>query len=451
MRWRALFSFAPLAVAGAPLPALRVAGGGAAAADDAARIVLYLGLILAGAWLGGRAAARFGQPRVLGELAAGLVLGNLPLAGIHGLEGLAADRTVGDLAALGVLVLLFEVGLASTVRDMLRVASSAFLVAALGVAASFALGWFAARWFLPGAGPYTHVFLGAMLTATSVGVSARVLRDLGRSDAPEARVILGAAVVDDVLGLVVLAVVSSAAAAAGTGTSPSAEAIFAIFAKALLFLASSLAIGAAMPRGLVRAVRRLGSHALLALGLALCFFLAWLAGLAGLAPLVGAFAAGVLLVEEAASDGSAEPAGPGLAELVRPVSSFLAPVFFVSLGASTSLAALASPEALGLAAALTVAAVLGKQACAAGVLAKGVDRFTVGLGMIPRGEVQLVYANVGLGLAVAGRPVLTPAAHSCAVVVVLATTLVTAPALRWRITWVCRGLAAEARRDSAGR
>ncbi|HTP24951.1 MAG TPA: cation:proton antiporter [Anaeromyxobacteraceae bacterium] len=441
--WHGGFSFGPIAVAGAPLPALRVASGGGARAGDAAWVILYLAVILAGAWLGGRAAARFGQPRVLGELAAGLFLGNLPLAGIHGLEGLAADRTVGDLAALGVLVLLFEVGLASTVRDMLRVALSAFLVAALGVAASFALGWSAARWLLPSAGPYTHVFLGAMLTATSVGISARVLRDLGRSNAPEARIILGAAVVDDLLSLLVLAVVSGAAVAAGTATSPSAGAVSQIFAKALLFLASSLAIGAAMPRGLARAVRRLGSHALLALGLALCFFLSWLAGLAGLAPLVGAFAAGVLLVEEAASDGSAGPASPGLAELVRPVSSFLAPVFFVSLGASTSLAALASPEALGLAGALTAAAVLGKQACAAGVLAKRVDRFTVALGMIPRGEVQLVYANAGLGLAVAGRPVLTPAAHAAAVVVVLATTLVAAPALRWRIARVRRGFGAE--------
>jgi len=440
--WRALSSFAPMAVAGAPIPALRVAGGGGASAGDAARVVLYLAVILAGAWLGGKAAARLGQPPVLGELAAGLLVGNLPLAGIHGLAGLAADRTVGDLAALGVLLLLFEVGLASTVRDMLRVAPSAVLVAVLGAGASFALGWLAARWFFPGAGPYTHLFVGAMLTATSVGISARVLRDLGWSRSPEARLILGAAVVDDVLGLVLLAVVSGAAAAAGTGRGLSAGAVFQTLAKALLFLAASLALGAAMPRPLLRTVRQLGSHALLALGLALCFFLAWLAGLAGLAPLVGAFAAGVVL-EEVASG--------GLAELVRPISSFLAPVFFVSLGASTSLAALASPDALGLAAALTAAAVLGKQACAAGVLGAGADRFAVGLGMVPRGEVQLVYANVGLGLVVAGQPVLTPAAHSSAVVVVLATTLLAPPALRWRMARARRGLAPEAGPGSPGR
>ncbi len=123
----------------------------------------------------------------------------------------------------------------------------------------------------------------------------------------------------------------------------------------------------------------------------------------------------------------------GIEELIHPISSFLVPVFFVVMGARTSLAAFANPEVLGLASALTVAAIAGKQLCSAGVLAKGVDRLTVGLGMIPRGEVGLIFANVGLGLRIGGEPILKPATYSAIVVVVIVTTLVTPPALRWSI------------------
>jgi Kef-type K+ transport system membrane component KefB len=332
---------------------------------------------------------------------------------------------------------------------MLRVAGTSFLVATLGVVASFGLGWLVARWLLPGAGPYAHAFLGAMLTATSVGITARVLRDLGRSRSPEARVILGAAVVDDVLALAVLAVVSAAIAAAGSGATLSAGAVCWILTKAFLFLAGALAIGAAVPSRFLRMGRFRTRGAALTVGLACCFFLSWISGLIGLEPIIGAFAAGLLL-EEVRTDGSDERGGRGIAELVRPVSSFLVPVFFVALGASTSLSAFANPGALKLAAGLSVAAVVGKQACSAGVLGKGIDRWTVALGMIPRGEVQLIFAHVGLGLAVGGQAILSPTTYSAAVVVVIVTTLVTPAALRWRVARASRRSAQEAESSASG-
>jgi Kef-type K+ transport system membrane component KefB len=314
---------------------------------------------------------------------------------------------------------------------MMRVGASSLLVATLGVVAPFALGWLVGAWFLPQAGPYVHAFLGATLTATSVGITARVLQDLGRSRSPEARVILGAAVIDDVLGLVVLAVVSGVIAAADRGGTLSLAAMAGILGKALGFLVGALAIGGVLSRGVFRLGSRFRAQGvLLALGLTFCLALSWLAAEIGLAPIVGAFAAGLILEDVHFSDftGRGEQ---GLEELVRPISSFLVPVFFVVMGARTSVASLASGQVLGLAALLTLAAIIGKQLCSAGVLGKGIDRLTVGLGMIPRGEVGLIFANIGAGLTLGGKPVLDPKTYSAVVVVVVVTTLVTPPALRW--------------------
>ena len=351
--------------------------------DPIARVALQLAVVLACAKLGGELALRLRQPAVLGEILAGLVVGNLGFLGVTALQGIATDPAIDTLARLGVLLLLFEVGLESTVRDMVRVGASSLLVASLGVVVPFALGWLVGLWLVPQAGPYVHAFLGATLTATSVGITARVFQDLGRSRSPEARIILGAAVIDDVLGLVVLAVVSGIIAAADRGGSLSLGALAAIIGKALGFLAGALAIGTAVSRTVFRLGSRLRTQGvLLALGLTFCLVLSWLAGEIGLAPIVGAFAAGLILEDLHFRDftGRGEQ---GLDELVRPISSFLVPVFFVVMGARTSLASLASGPVLGLAAALTIAAIVGKQACSVGVLGKGLDRLTVGLGMVP--------------------------------------------------------------------
>src|SRR4051812_41348010 len=185
-----------------------------------------------------------GQPPVLGELAAGVALGNLTFGGFAGLEHLKTDASVDMLARLGVILLLFQVGLESTVGQMMRVGLSSLLVATLGVIGPFALGWGVGAWLLPDASVYAHVFLGAALSATSVGITARVLKDLGRTDSDEARIILGAAVIDDVQGLVILAVVGGIIAAADRGATLSYPAIAWVVGKASAFLVGSLVLGA---------------------------------------------------------------------------------------------------------------------------------------------------------------------------------------------------------------
>jgi len=396
-----------------------------------APVLLAVAVVLVAAKLGGEVATRFGQPAVLGELLAGVVLGNLVLVGVRGVAFIASDPGVELLASLGVILLLFEVGLESTIGQMMKVGGSALLVAVLGVVIPFALGWGVGAWLLPEAGPYAHAFLGATLCATSVGITARVLRDLGRSESNEARVILGAAVIDDVLGLVVLAAVTGAIAAADAGTRMGLGAIGVIVGKAGIFLVGALALGGWLSPKLFNFASTLRTRGvLLALGLAFCFGLAYLAGTIGLAAIIGAFAAGLILEDLHFKD-FVDRGEHSLAELLHPLVSFLSPIFFVLMGMHTDLRAFAQPGVLGLATALTVAAVLGKQACSLGVIGHGVDRISIGFGMIPRGEVGLIFANVGLGLSVGGQPVIGRAVFSAVVVMVIVTTLVTPPALRW--------------------
>jgi Kef-type K+ transport system membrane component KefB len=399
-------------------------------ADPVASVALALVIVLAVAKLGGELAVRVGQPAVLGELVAGVVMGNLSLVGYSGLDPLWASPSLDMLARLGVLVLLFEVGLGSTVGQMLKVGAPSLLVATLGVIAPFGLGWGASAWLLPGHGAYVHAFVGATLCATSVGITARVFQDLGRIQTPEARIILGAAVIDDVMGLVVLAVVGGAIAAVGGGASFSYGSVALVVLKAVAFLLGSLVIGIYLsPRLFSLASRLQARGVLLALGLAWCFLLSWLSSLIGLAPIVGAFAAGLIL-EDVHYRGFVDRGEHTLEELIHPISAFLAPVFFVLMGMRTDLRSFAAPGVLGLALALTLAAVLGKQACSLGVWRPGIDRLTVGLGMIPRGEVGLIFANVGLGLSIGGQPVVDRNTFSALVVMVILTTLITPLALK---------------------
>lgn len=411
------------------VPAYAFAGG----ADPVAPIALAVALILVAAKVGGEIANRLGQPSVLGELLVGVVMGNLTLAGYSGLEFIETDPAVDMLARLGVLLLLFEVGVESTVWQMLKVGASAAVVAVLGVVTPFALGWGVGALLLPDAGPYVHAFLGATLCATSVGITARVLRDLGRAESAEARVILGAAVIDDVLGLVVLAAVTGVIAAADAGTRMGFGEIGLIAGKAGAFLIGSLVLGVWLSPKLFNLASTLRTRGvLLALGLAFCFFLSYVAGTIGLASIIGAFAAGLILEDLHFKD-FVDRGERSLGELLDPIVGFLAPVFFVLMGMKTDLRSFAQPGVLGLAAALTVAAIIGKQACSLGVLGKELDRLSIGIGMVPRGEVGLIFANIGLGLTVAGRPVVSESVFSALVVMVIVTTLVTPPALRWSL------------------
>jgi Kef-type K+ transport system membrane component KefB len=410
-----------------PLPA--AASGG----DPAARVALALAAILGAAKLGAHVAVRLGQAAVLGELIVGVVLGNLDLLGVRLFEGMAADPAVDLLSRLGVILLLFQVGLEATVRQMLSVGWSALLVATLGVVTPMALGFLIGEWLLPGGSLISHAFIGATLSATSVGITARVMQDLGAGQSSEARIILGAAVIDDVLGLLLLSVVSGMAAAAAAGTGMAAGTILATLGESLLFLVGSLLLGIWLAPRLMRHASRLkGGGVLLAAGLALCFVFSWAADAVGLAAIVGAFAAGLVLEELHYRDFT-DRGEHGLEALVEPIVGFLSPIFFVVMGMRTDLRAFASPGAIVLALALTAAAILGKQACALGVLGGGADRLTVGLGMIPRGEVGLIFASIGQQLVVGGEPVVSSDGFAALVMMVIVTTLVTPPLLAWRI------------------
>jgi len=401
--------------------------------DPIAPVVLALALILIAAKIGGDLAARIGQPSVLGELAFGVLIGNLNLVGFDGLEPIKHDGTISMLASLGVLILLFEVGLESTISQMMKVGLSAFMVATLGVVAPFLLGWGVSAWLMPEHSIYLHIFIGATLCATSVGITARVFKDLNRSQSNEARVILGAAVIDDVMGLVILSAVTGLIVAADRGSAFTLGTIFWPLGKALVFLAGALILGAALTPRLFSFASRLKTNGvLLAMGLSFCFVLSWLANAIELAPIVGAFAAGLILEKVHYRD-FVDRGEHELEELIHPISSFLVPIFFVLMGMRTDLTSFAQPGVLGIAAALTVAAIIGKQACSLGVIGKSVDRLTVGLGMIPRGEVGLIFANIGLGLKVGGEHIVDAASFSAIVVMVIVTTMVTPPALKWSL------------------
>jgi Kef-type K+ transport system membrane component KefB len=401
--------------------------------DPVASVVGALAVILLAAKLGGELATRAKQPAVLGELVAGIILGNLSFGGTAPFHALAANETIEIIAGIGALILLFEVGLESTVSQMLKVGLTSLLVAVVGVVLPFALGWGVGAWLLPESSPYVHAFLGATLTATSVGITARVLQDMGASRTQEARIILGAAVIDDVLGLMILGAVSGAIAATSQGAPFSVLSVARTTAAAAVFLVGALVIGVTVsPRLFAVASLLQVRGVLVTVSLSLCFLLAWASSLIGLAPIVGAFAAGLVLEDLHFKNFVGRGERP-LEDLIRPIADVLVPVFFVLMGMRTDLRAFVSGGAVELAAALIVVAIIGKQACALGVTIPGVKRLAVGIGMIPRGEVGLIFASVGAGLTFDGVPVIAPSTFSAVVVMVIVTTLVTPPALKWSL------------------
>ena len=401
-------------------------------------VLLGLAAMLVAAKVCGEAFERCGQPAVLGELLAGIVLGNLALFGLNWAEPLKTNEVIAALAEIGVIILLFEVGLESNLDEMRAVGWSSFLAAVAGVIVPFFLGWGVAAWFIPQESRLAHIFIGAVLCATSVGITARVLKDLGQLDTPEARIILGAAVVDDVLGLIILAVIKGVIEATGKGETVSVLGFAVIAAKAFGFLLAAVLAGRFLMPRLVKGVGHFESRGvLLSLGLAFCFAVAWLANLVGLAPIVGAFAAGLIL-DEVHFESVAQHTKKHLEDLLAPVSVILVPIFFVLMGLKVNLRELARPELLGFAATLTIAAIIGKQVCGLVVLQKGLNRLAVGLGMIPRGEVGLIFAGLGATLMLpdaTGTPqrVINEATFGAIVIMVLVTTLVTPPALKWAL------------------
>ena len=414
------------------LSSLLLAAADAHAAGAVPIVLLALAFAIVGAKLAGELVERLGQPAVLGELLFGVLVGNLALFGGPDLRHLAASETLTVLAELGAVLLLFHVGLESSPAEMLRVGARAGIVAVVGVVTPMLLGFGVGALLRPDDSWMVHAFLGAMLSATSVGITARVLKDTDTLRTQFARIILGAAVIDDVLGLVVLAVISGVITAAATGTTLSIAAVAVILLKAVAFLVGALAIGSLISPRLFRGALALQSRGVvLALSLGLCFALSYVALLAGLAPIVGAFAAGLVL-EEVHFERHRERGEPPLHESLEPLIALLVPVFFVRMGMLVDLQSFATLSVLGFAVLLTLAAMVGKLACGF-VAPEGVSRLTLGLGMMPRGEVGLIFAAIGSQLVLSGRPVIDASAYAAAIFMVMATTMLTPPLMLWSI------------------
>jgi Kef-type K+ transport system membrane component KefB len=413
--------------------------------DPVAPLLLALIVILAAAKGGGELFERLGMPAVLGELVGGIIIGNLVLINpawnfFEPLRVLSIEAhwavIIDGLARLGVIILLFEVGLESSMQTMMKLGASSFIVAVLGVIAPAILGY-GVSWLLikeippqlAGIVPadfsihYIHLFIGCILCATSVGLTARVFQDIGRLQTKEAQIILGAAVIDDVLGLIVLATVSGIVGAAELGRPFQIGSILQIIGISVLFLGGALTIGAFLIPKIMKQLARLRTAGVMLISsLLLAFLLSYLAGLAGLAAIVGAFAAGLLL-EKVHFEGFREDTD--ITQLIKPVATFLVPIFFVLMGIQVHLESFGELSVLGLAAGLTVAAIVGKQVCAFGAIEKGLDRASIGVGMIPRGEVGLIFAAIGRNL-----HVIDHSTFSAVVIMVIVTTLITPPLLK---------------------
>lgn len=376
----------------------------------------FLGLLvilLGAAKLGGLLAQKIGQPAVLGELLAGVVLGMSVLGLVN-----PKNETLHLLSELGVVILLFEIGLETDLHKLLQVGTASAVVALVGVALPFALGY-GVCWVL-GKDNLVCVVAGAALTATSVGITARVLSDLGRLQEPESQIILGAAVIDDVIGLVILAVVTNLTG--GEAVTPGSVAV--ITGIAFGFLIGTLLVGSWMVSTLVRWSTRIvlpGTPTILALMLA--FGLAWLAHAVGSALIIGAFAAGLLL--------RTTPLAHEIERGVASLGHFFVPIFFVVVGAAVDVRVLNPLDAGNQATLVTgglliVVAVLGKfLAGYAPVWYQG-NKKVIGVGMVPRGEVGLIFAQMGLN-----TKVFDAGLFSAVTLMVMVTTFLAPPLLKF--------------------
>ena len=411
--------------------------------DPVAEVLLAIFIIMLLAKVVGDLVERVGMPAVLGELAVGILLGNwLFITGSHVFDFFKPNpedahamtgNTLDILSRIGVVLLLFEVGLESRVKEMMSVGVSSLLVALLGVVAPMLLGFGVgylmvseslAEWQVP-------AFLGATLCATSVGITARVLKDIGQSQAKESKIILGAAVIDDVLGLIVLAVVSGVIL---QGSDFQLMTLVKIVGLSIAFLAVALFLGVIqLPRMLFRAASFLRGHGLLvATALSICFLFSWGANQVGLAPIIGAFAAGLILEGAHYKEVGDRWKNRRLEDALAPLSALLIPIFFVETGVAVDLSRMTGGSVWMLAGGLTFVAIIGKLVCALGVREKGLNVLAVGLGMIPRGEVGLIFAGEGRRLKTPdGESVVDEGTFSAIVVMVMITTIITPPLLKW--------------------
>lgn len=379
---------------------------------DVPQFLGLLAVMLGTAKLLGALAQRIGQPAVLGELVAGVLLG----MSVGGLVD-PKNEVVHVLAELGVVVLLFEIGLETDFRKLVQVGGAATAVAIIGVMLPFSFGY-AVCWML-GLDNLVGIIAGASLTATSVGITARVLSDLNRLQEPESQIILGAAVIDDVIGLVILAVV--------VGLTQGQEVTILGVARttgiAFGFLAGTLLVGRFVVPPLVRWISQVdlpGTPTILAIMLA--FGLAWLASVAGSAMIIGAFAAGLLL--------RGTPDAHEIEKGVAHLGHFFVPLFFVSVGAAVNVQVLnpvdpANWKSLMIGGLLIVAAVVGKFLAGYAPFWFQGNKKVNGVGMIPRGEVGLIFAQMGLTTGV-----FNSGQFSAIALMVMVTTFMAPPLLK---------------------
>ena len=383
----------------------------AAAADGATSVTtvfLMLVALVTFARIGGTLAKRIGQPTVLGELIAGILIG-------PSLLGLAQpdDPVIHVIAEFGVVILLFQIGLHTNLAGLIKVGPAAASVGAVGVVLPFTAGYFAAT--LLGVPLMPAVVCGAAMTATSIGISARILGDLKALDTKEGKTVLGAAVLDDVVGLIILAVVATMA----RGGVVTAGSVAATVGLAVGFLVVAIAAGGLVAPRLFALIDRIPiSGTTGALALAFALLLAGLADLAGSALIIGAFAAGLVL--------HWTPQREQIEDSTSALGHFFVPIFFASVGASVDIRAMLHPDSLVLGSVLLVIGIATKFVAGYAPFWVPMRHALVGAAMVPRGEVGLIFARMGLATAA-----LTPEYFGALMVMVIGTTFVTPPWLAW--------------------
>ena len=379
-------------------------------------LLLVLAALLFTTQLLGVLAQRIGQPAIVGELIAGVILGGSALGILD-----PHNSVIAAFAELGVLVLLFEIGLHTDLKSLMKVGSEATMVALVGVALPFGFGYGVAHAL--GLTTIPSIVAGASLTATSIGISARTLSDLSQLTTPEGQIVLGAAVLDDNVGLVILSVVS--ALVGGAAVTFSGVAI--TTGIAVGFVVAAIALGGLLVPPAFRAIGKIEASGTLGVaGLVFALLLALLADAAGSATIIGAFSAGLVL--------NPTPQRAAIEKATTPIGHVFVPIFFASVGAAVELSTLADAKVLLIGAALIVVGVLGKFAAGfAPFWFKG-NKSLIGIAMIPRGEVGLIFAQMGLATGA-----LTSQLYSAVAMMVLVTTFITPPLLSWNVRSSPRG------------
>ena len=382
----------------------------AAQGVDFGQIFATLAIVLVVAKLASELCERIGVPAVLGEIVAGILIGPSALGLVDPSDALRI------LAEVGVIVLLAEVGLEMDLNELRRVGRASFIVAILGVALPMSSGLIAGG--VLGESLNTSLFLGAALAATSVGITARVFGDLKALASTEARIVLGAAVADDILGLIILTVVTRIVEQG----SIDAAGLFSTIGFAVGFLVIAGAIGLLLLPKLLKWVgNRATSPAtvgVVAAGVTFAFSAA--ASGAKLAPIIGAFVAGAALARTDHRD--------RIARDFAIVGSIFIPVFFMQIGIDTDVTKFFDAHVLAIAALLSIIAIAGKMLAAVGAFGTNTDKLVIGIGMVPRGEVGLIFASIGVSVGVFADDL-----YAVVLLVVLVTTVIAPPLLRWRI------------------